>query len=71
MRGFDRAMREYEAREPIHRCEHGVDLYQRTCSMCEEVDEREEEEEEPPAVFLGLVGSVGALLFWLFLSTPQ
>ena len=70
MRGFDRAMREYEAREPIHRCKHGVDLYQRTCSMCEEVDEPEEEEEEPPAVFLGLVGSVGTLLFWLFLAAP-
>ena len=75
MRGFDRAMREYEAREPIHRCEHGVDLYQRDCAACEEADEPEEvdepEEEEPPAVFLGLVGSVGALLFWLFLSAPQ
>lgn len=68
LRGFDRAMREYENREPIHRCEHGVDLYQRTCSMCEEVDEPEE---EPPAVFLGLVGSVGTLLLWLFLSAHQ
>ena len=76
MRGFDRAMREYEAREPIHRCKHGVDLYQRDCAACEEVDEPEEEEdepeeeEEPPAVFLGLVGSVGTLLFWLFLAAP-
>ena len=73
MRGFDRAMREYEDREPIHRCEHGVDLYQRdcaACAACEEEDEPEEEE-EPPAVFLGLVGSVGTLLLWLFLSAPQ
>ena len=70
LRGFDRAMREYEAREPIHRCEHGVDLYQRDCAACEEVDELEEEE-EPPAVFLGLVGSVGTLLLWLFLAAPQ
>ena len=76
MRGFGRAMREYEDREPIHRCEHGVDLYQRTCSMCEEADDLKEadepeEEEEPPAVFLGLVGSVGTLLLWLFLASPQ
>ena len=48
MRGFDRAMREYEAREPIHRCKHGVDLYQRDCAACEEVDEPEEEEDELP-----------------------
>ena len=66
MRGFDRAAREYEAREPIHRCEHGVDLYQRDCAACVA-----EEEEEEPAVFLGVVGSVGTLLLWLFLSAPQ
>lgn len=69
MRGFNRAAREYEDREPIHRCEHGVDLYQRDCAACEEVDEPEEEE-EPPAVVLGVVGSVGTLLLWLFLAAP-
>ena len=69
LRGFDRALREYEAREPIDRCEHGVDLYQRDCAACDDPDP--EDEEEPPAVFLGLVGSVGTLLFWLFLAAPQ
>jgi len=71
MRGFDRAAREYEAREPIDRCEHGVDLYQRDCSICEyerELDEAAEDEEA--AMPLAFVGSVGTLLFWLFLAAP-
>lgn len=68
MRGFDRAQREYENREPIERCEHGVDLYQRDCSICEY--EREEQEDEEAAMPLAFVGSVGTLLLWLFLAAP-
>lgn len=72
MRGYGRAQREYEAREPIERCEHGVDLYQRDCSICEyERELDEEQEDEEAAMPLAFVGSVGALLCWLFLASPQ
>lgn len=71
MRGFDRAQREYDRREPIERCEHGVDTYQRDCSICEyERELAEAEEDDEAAVPLAIVGAVGAILLWLSLSAP-
>lgn len=68
MRGFDRAQREYEGREPEEGTLCGycwsrgedVELVEDECPRCS----------EEPAVFLGLVGSVGTLLLWLFLAAP-
>lgn len=69
LRGYDRSSREYNAREPVTRCEHGIDTYQRDCLICEY--EREVEEDKAAAVPLAILGSVGALLLWLFLSSPS
>lgn len=63
---------EYDRREPVERCAHGIDLYQRDCRACEreEREAEEDEEDEAAALPLAIVGSVATILLWLYLSAP-